>query len=198
MKAKLILFLCIMSLAGCAKQDLTSKLKAAGWVMADGVWKIDNTSDKSVKTCRYNQVNKELVLDLASNEFSFTIECPSGQFTYPDAYYDEGTYIESYHINWNVQTVTRIKNMSRFFTMPNTETVYTDTSAYEEDILPLDEEHQAPRFACVYHYDNDTFGLLESGEVMRCEDGDSLKKAYDFFESYFLDGLKISVDELKE
>lgn len=33
---------------------------------------------------------------------------------------------------------------------------------------------------------------------MRCEDGDSLKKAYDFFESNFLDGLKISVNELKE
>ena len=54
------------------------------------------------------------------------------------------------------------------------------------------------KFACVYHYDNDTFGLLESGEVMRCEDGDSLKEAYDFFKSYLLDGLKISIDELKE
>lgn len=199
MQTKLVvLLLFIVSLTGCAKQDLTSKLEEAGWVNSDSVWTIDNTSDKFMKICRYDQVNKELALDLAANEFSFMIECLSGQFTYPDAYYDEGTNVESYQINWIDQTVTRIKNMSGFFSMPNKETVYTDTSVYEEEIIPFDEDYQAPRFSCVYHYDNDTFGLLESGEVMRCEDGDSLKEVYDFFKSYLLDGLKISIDELKE
>ena len=75
MQTKLVvLLLFIVSLTGCAKQDLTSKLEEAGWVNSDSVWTIDNTSDKFMKICRYDQVNKELALDLAANEFSFMIE----------------------------------------------------------------------------------------------------------------------------